>query len=282
MAVIIGNSGVWLDIVKKLKELDLYANTPGDIQPLMTRLCEEFEPTVATKRREVESRITEVRNKIVDLRLERGFVKVVMSPLKIVGHYFAIFRIRLGLRYFVAKLKNQLLELKRLLGSPELAGATAELAVIDILQKLPSDHVVINDVKLKAPHFIRFEGKPLQSAQIDHLVLSPAGVFVVETKCWSKGFAEHGNYHNPFDQVRRASYLCHVVLKGIFGSIKTRSIIACVGHLPSSNQPYDYVKVLRLHEINNYVTWFKKGDLSDETLSLLRNYLEKFVCRGNS
>lgn len=271
MAVIIGNSGVWLDIVKKLKGLDLYANTPGDIQPLMTRLCEEFEPTVASKRREVESRITEVRNKIVDLRLERGFVKGVMSPLKIVGHYFAIFRIRQGLRFFVAKLKNQLLELKRLLGSPELAGATAELAVIDILQKLPSDHVVINDVKLKAPHFIRFEGKPLQSAQIDHLILSPAGVFVVETKCWSKGFAEHGNYHNPVDQVRRASYLCHVVMKDSFGSIKVRSIIACVGHLMANNKEKDYVKILRLNELNGYIAWFKKEEISPDRLSRMRN-----------
>lgn len=272
MAVIIGNSGAWLGVLEKLKKLDLYADTPGDIPILLERLRGEFEPAVSSKRSETETRVTEIRAQITALRLERGFVKVLLSKLKIVGHYFDIFKVRLKLRRFVSRLSNQLQGLERISGSPELVGASAELAVIDELKKLPADHIVINDVQLKARRYIRFDGKPLQSAQIDHLILSPAGVFVVETKCWSRGFAEHGNYHNPFDQVRCASYLCHVVMKDSFGSIKVRSIIACVGHLPDRNTEKDYVKILRINELNGYISWFKNEEISPDRLSRMPKF----------
>ena len=275
MAVIIGNSGAWAGVLKKLKRLDLYAQAPDEIPGLLERLRKEFEPAISSKRSETENRVTEIRTKISDLRLERGFVKVVLGWIKMVGQYFAIFKVRREQQLFVSRLSYQLYGIEQLSASPELIGASAELAVIDELKRLPADHVVINDVQLKSRRYIRFDGKPLQSAQIDHLILSPAGVFVVETKCWSKGFAAHGNYHNPFDQVRRASYLCHVVMKDSFGSIKVRSIIACVGHLMANNKEKDYVKILRINELNGYIAWFKKEEISPDRLSRLSQFFSE-------
>ena len=68
---------------------------------------------------------------------------------------------------------------------------------------------MISDIILHAKRHINFDGTTLQSAQIDHLVLSPSGIFVVETERWSEDFVASGDYHDPFDQVRRAAYLCY-------------------------------------------------------------------------
>ena len=51
--------------------------------------------------------------------------------------------------------------LEAVLASKELAGAQAEFEVIEQLAKLPDDHYVLNDVLLRAGHFMRFKGIPL-------------------------------------------------------------------------------------------------------------------------
>jgi len=87
---------------------------------------------------------------------------------------------------------------------------------------------------LERPAISGFNGTALISAQIDHVVLTPAGVFVIETKRWSQHFVESGDFHNPFDQVSRANYLCYDLLRKSFGKTRVRSIIACGGSLPDA------------------------------------------------
>jgi Nuclease-related domain len=81
------------------------------------------------------------------------------------------------------------------------AGAVAELELIELLRKLPENFYIINDVKLSLRKGMKFDGEWLQSAQIDHLVISPAGIFVIEAKNWSKEFIKSGDYFNPYQQV---------------------------------------------------------------------------------
>jgi len=274
MANIIGESGAWLDIWRKLQRIGLQVGSPGEIQPLLVRLRENLAPSMAMKRHETEALVYESEDKIALLRAEKGIFRFIVNWFAIQGLKSDIARFQSRERCFVADLHAQIFTLERLSDSPELGGALAELAVMEALKRLPPDHAVINDVRLVASRFIRYDGKPLQSAQIDHLVLSPAGVFVIETKCWTRAFADSGMYHNPFDQVRRSSYLCHAVLKENFGNIRVRSIIACAGHLPAAGPDQGHVKVLRALEINGYITWFKKEELSKDRQARLQQYFE--------
>jgi len=50
---------------------------------------------------------------------------------------------------------------------PELAGAAAEVALIDELSCLPAGFLIFNDVHLESGRYIHFEGKPLMNVQID-------------------------------------------------------------------------------------------------------------------
>ncbi len=55
-----------------------------------------------------------------------------------------------------------------------LKGAEGEEKVARILSFLPASHTVFNDLELEE-----------QGADFDHIVIAPAGIFVIETKTWS-------------------------------------------------------------------------------------------------
>lgn len=54
-----------------------------------------------------------------------------------------------------------------------ISGQQGEYSVAAVLSSLPSNYYIINNLLLKTPK---------GSTQIDHIVISPAGVFVIETK----------------------------------------------------------------------------------------------------
>jgi len=173
------------------------------------------------------------------------------------------------------RVKGDIGELEQLLKSPELAGAVAELELIEYLKKLPDDCYIINGITLILDKAIRFDGKWLKSAQIDHLVITPAGVFVIETKNWSKEFTEHGNYFDPYQQVKRASYLCYKILGSPNSSLKVKNIIAYRGNIPQK-QNNSFVKVLHFQKVNDYILWHKEKKFSIAEINQLISYLRVF------
>ncbi|MBI1292553.1 hypothetical protein GC173_15145 [bacterium] len=155
------------------------------------------------------------------------------------------------------------------------AGAAAELEVIDRLSQLSDDWFVLSDVRLEAGRWYRYEGTHLRTAQLDHVLVGPGGVFVIETKNWSRGFVESGDYFNPFIQVGRASYLCHVTLEAAGLPSRTRSIIATRGHLPE-NKVDARAKVLPPEGMVGYVNWFGSQLAPNDAARVVR-HLEHFL-----
>jgi len=193
--------------------------------------------------------VQEREARITTLAVERGFFTRIFNWFRIRGLKAEIATLYKADSHYSSALDQTIARVRSLLNSTELAGAEAELAVIDRLRMLPSSTVVFNDVQLQATRYIHFDGTALMSAQIDHVVLTPAGVFVIETKRWSHRFVESGDFYSPFDQVSRASYLCYDLLRESFGNTRVRSIIVCVGSLPEA--PRDsYIKVVRPESLN--------------------------------
>jgi hypothetical protein len=220
----------------------------------------------------VQERLT----RIAALTAERGFFKRVVNRIKIWALRAAIAALYRADSHYSSTFDQKIARVQLLLNSAEVAGAEAELAVIDHLRMLPSSAVVFNNVRLEATRHIRFDGAGLMSAQIDHVVLTPAGVFVIETKRWSRRFVESGDFYDPFEQVRRANYLCYDLLRESFGKIRVRSIIACVGSLP--NAPRDsYVKVVRPESLTAYIAGFRNVELTPERVSELYGFFEDRV-----
>nr|WP_321352971.1 nuclease-related domain-containing protein [uncultured Methanoregula sp.] len=67
-----------------------------------------------------------------------------------------------------------------------LIGAYGEEAVVSALSQLPDNFCVINDVRLNFPRalFWNKTGEYIKSCQIDHIVVGPTGIFLLETKNW--------------------------------------------------------------------------------------------------
>jgi hypothetical protein len=151
---------------------------------------------------------------------------------------------------------DELRRLNEITTSKEFAGAVTETAVIDELAQLPSHCLVINDLKLQAPRYIHNRGKPIQSAQIDSLVITPAGIFVVEAKNWSRSFAQSGEGFSPYEQVNRARYLVHIILQESgMDHVKVRAIVTAQGSLPEKGEPKVAVKSVK--QLRGYITWFE-------------------------
>lgn len=166
-------------------------------------------------------------------------------------------------------------QLRALEQSPESRGAQGELAVIKELQRLPDDYALLNDLTLKAPGFMRHAGKVLQSAQVDHVVVGPAGVFLLETKAWTRQFAQQGTHFDPFEQVSRAGLLCHVLLKETGLPAAVQNILVTNIRLPRSSNA-KFVQVVAPTGLTEFILRKAsrlRSDEVDRITKVLRGHL---------
>jgi hypothetical protein len=129
----------------------------------------------------------------------------------------------------VGQQQARLARLHAVLRSPELAGAEAEREMCALLAGLPETYVVLHDLNLRLDRAIHFSGKWLKSAQCDHVVVGPTGIFVIESKRWSREFAASNNRLDPFEQVGRARFLCQCILRDVGFAVTPHDIIANSG-----------------------------------------------------
>lgn len=166
-----------------------------------------------------------------------------------------------------------------------IAGAVGENSVVKELQKLSDKYVLFNDFskKFNPPIFNRKENDRICSIQIDHLLVTNSGIFVLETKNWSKKSIQNLDLRSPIKQIMRASYALFVLLNSEseyndlnlsshhWGNkqIPIRSIIVMTNEKP--NEKFKYVKVKSLNELNGYITYFEPI-FSDEEVKSISDY----------
>ena len=164
-------------------------------------------------------------------------------------------------------------------------GALAELRVAAELEQLPDDCILIDDFNcyFNPALFHRNTRDYLQSVQIDHLLIAPAGIFIIETKNWSKYSIENPYLFSPVQQVKRSNYSIYMTLApkpgNRFGNhhwgnkkIPIRNII--VFNHNKLKEEFKFVKILESNELRSYINWFKPClsniDMYELTDKLLR------------
>ena len=171
---------------------------------------------------------------------------------------------------------------------PLIAGAIGENLVVSELKKLSDKHILYNDfsIDFKPPIYNKKEDDRILSIQIDHLLLTNAGIFLIETKNWSKKSISNFNLRSPIQQIKRASFALFVILnsdKNDSGFIlkrhhwgdkklPIRSLVVMINNKPK--EKFKYVTVKTLQELNNYVSYF--NPIFDDTeVKRISKYLEK-------
>ena len=166
-------------------------------------------------------------------------------------------------------------------------GAEGEERALQELSKLPDSYTVINDYRLKfaKPIYNRRGNDRIYSVQIDHIVIGPTGIYLVETKNWSKDSVESRDLFSPVKQLNRHSFAMFVLLNdavtsggmwrvfsGNWGDrkISPRNIILLMNHKP--REEYQHVKILSITELARYVS-YGTSTFSETEVETLADYL---------
>jgi len=150
-------------------------------------------------------------------------------------------------------------------------GALGEQKVVKELESLSDDYFLINDfsISFSEPIYNSQENDYIRSIQIDHLLISPAGIFLIETKNWSEKSLDNFSLRSPVQQVKRTSFVLfkllnneianyHLPLDRHHWGIKKmpiKNLIVLTNSKPK--EEFQYVKVLTLNELLGYVQYFK-------------------------
>jgi len=168
-------------------------------------------------------------------------------------------------------------------------GALGEQKVVKELEKLPEDFILINDFNCKFHPAIynRQENDYIKSVQIDHILVSPSGIFLIETKNWSQHSLNNISLYSPVQQIKRTNFALYKILnEEITGDklsisnhhwgkrkIPIRNLIVLINQKPIVE--FQYVKVLTINDLLNYLSYFKPCFSTNET-KLIANYLLNF------
>ena len=151
--------------------------------------------------------------------------------------------------------------------SPLIAGAIGENLVVNEIKKLSDDYILINNfsLALDSPLYYKKDKSRIHSIQIDHLLISKAGIFILETKNWSRRSINSANFRSPVAQINRSSYALFVLLsrrnvnlkKHVWGAnkqIPIRNIVVMINKKPKGQ--FKHVKIKTLKELNAYIEYF--------------------------
>jgi len=165
--------------------------------------------------------------------------------------------------------------------NPLIAGAIGENLVEKELRKLSDDNILINDfsVAFDPPLYNRKAQDQIFSIQVDHLLISRAGVFVIETKNWSETSLERYDMRSPVEQVRRTGYALYVMLNSRssfkYGlkhhhwgdkKIPVKNLIAMIHTKPK--EEFKYVQIKTLNELTSYISYFDPIFSPNEVLGI--------------
>jgi hypothetical protein len=165
-------------------------------------------------------------------------------------------------------------------------GALGEHKVVRELEKLGNDCILINDFNctFNPPIYNHNENYHINSVQIDHILITPAGIFLIETKNWSQHSVNNINLYSPVQQIKRANFALYRILNGDTAQdklylnthhwgerkITIHNIIVLINYKPI--EEFQFVKILTLNKLLGYVNYFNPCFSNEET-QMLANYL---------
>ena len=158
-------------------------------------------------------------------------------------------------------------------------GALGEQKVVKALENLSDEFFLINDfsVSFSSAIYNRQENDYIKSIQIDHILVAPSGIFLIETKNWSEKSLKNLSLRSPVQQIRRTSFVLFKLLNNEMSNfhlrldrhhwgdkkISIKNLIVMTNTKPQ--EEFQYVKVLTLNELLGYINYFNPTFSINET-----------------
>jgi hypothetical protein len=139
-----------------------------------------------------------------------------------------------------------------------LIGAQGEEIVINALYQLSDEFHVLNDVNLEFDRAIYWKEQHeyIETCQIDHVVIGPTGIFLVETKNWKMSDIETKT-DKLIWQVNRSSLALWYYLKDYYQkgeNPKIRNVIVSVQGSYHGQRLGKYIDVISSYQLCRYIT----------------------------
>lgn len=160
--------------------------------------------------------------------------------------------------------------------------ALGEQKVVKVLENLSNEYFLINDfsVSFSSAIYNRQENDYIKSVQIDHILVGPSGIFLIETKNWSEKSLENLSLRSPVKQIRRTSFVLFKLLNNEMSNydlhldkhhwgnrkVSIKNLIVMTNTKPQ--EEFQYVKVLTLNELLGYINYFKPTFSINETQTI--------------
>ena len=146
-------------------------------------------------------------------------------------------------------------------------------------------------VDFERPIYYKKDNTRISSIQIDHLLVTNSGLFIIETKNWSKKSIERLDLRSPVKQIDRSSFALYATLtysrelvdklyKHHWGQkkIPIRKVVVMINQKPK--EKFKFVKVATLNELNRYITYFDPI-FDDSEVEIISKYLNKIKNQNN-
>lgn len=166
-------------------------------------------------------------------------------------------------------------------------GAIGEQMVVKELERLSDDYILINDFKCSFNNPIYHpQGKSnINSIQIDHLLITASGIFLIETKNWSQHSINNLSLRSPVEQVKRTNFALYKILAGEISKVSlllkthhwgakkipVRNLIVMINQKPK--EEFQFVKVLILGQMLRYINYFEPIFSESETQRIASSLL---------
>ena len=160
-------------------------------------------------------------------------------------------------------------------------GAVGETSAIKELKKLPEPYFIINEATLSFSRSIRWRkyGEFVKSCQIDHVVVGPTGIFLIETKNWNPQRLQQTHF-TPHKQIDRAGYIFFIhMMDYFFRKFPVYKIVATYRPLPEIH--YDYVNQMTIRDLPNFIL-NKREQLDPEDIRKIVSWLNNYPHIENS
>tara|TARA_Y100001936_G_C16090013_1_gene685246 strand:+ start:704 stop:1384 length:681 start_codon:yes stop_codon:yes gene_type:complete len=154
-------------------------------------------------------------------------------------------------------------------------GALGENQVIKKLEELSDEYHVICGANIRLPYWVTYRNKKnLRSAQMDVIVVSKRGAYLIEVKNWSGGFSVKDAKFNPYEQTERAGRVLWIYLQSIRKGTNVKNVLLSVKGDFEYNYNYKSVYVSNLQKIKNLLeTGYVQ--LTDEEVTSIVEQLRK-------
>ena len=116
--------------------------------------------------------------------------------------------------------------------SEHFRGAIGEEQVAAALRKLGDDYHVFHDLQPALDHPITLFDRTYRRVQLDHVVLGPFGIAVLETKNWSAAFCRRDNLSDPYEQTACGAHLLRCLLREEDLETKVYAVLVRCNSLP--------------------------------------------------